>query len=131
MPNTLTAIFFVNYYGFDKLSREGGTPTAAYYGELLCTQQVVLVTLNLVYALALSCPHNGTLPHGVVIAVCTTALFANYFGVMKSSQYPAFGTRRYCQPFAVKFGVALFSLASSVVAIPGFIWLMQRYYSLH
>lgn len=131
MPNALTALFFANYYGFDKISRIGGTPRAAYYGELLCTHQITLVALNVVYALALGCPHNGTLPYGVVVVVCMTAMFANYFGVIKSSQYPAFRTRLDRQPFVVKFGMVLFSFASYVVGIPGIIWLMQRYHRLH
>ena len=130
MYNAFTALFFANYYGFDKIAREGGTPTAAYYGELLCTQQVVVVTLNLVFGLALIFPHDGTLPYSVVATVCMAALFTNYFGVLKSSQYPAFRTRLDRQPLAVKFGLVLFSFASSVVGIPGFIWLMQRYYNL-
>ena len=128
MPNVFSALFFANYYGFDKLSREGGTPRAAYFGELLCTQQVVLVTINVVYGVALALPHDGSLHFGVVAAACAGTLFANYFGVIKSARYPAFRTRLDRQPFAVKFGVVLFSAASSVAAIPGFIWLMQRYH---
>ena len=128
MFNVFSALFFANYYGFDKLSREGGTPRAAYFGELLCTQQVVLVTINVVYGVALAFPHDGGLEFGVVAAACAVALFANYFGVLKSARYPAFRARLDRQPVAVKLGLALFSLASSVAAIPSCVWLMQRYY---
>ncbi|MBF9238083.1 hypothetical protein I2I05_11820 [Hymenobacter sp. BT683] len=127
MSNVFSALFFANYYGFDKLSREGGTPTAAYCGELLCTQQVVLVTTNVVYGVAPAFPHECPLKFGVVAAACAVALFANYFGVIKSARYPAFRTRLDRQPFAVKLALVLFAVASSVVAIPGCVWLMERY----
>ena len=89
---------------------------------------MLLVTINVVYGVALALPHDGSLHLGVVAAACAGAFFANYFGVITSARYPAFRTRLDRQPFAVKFGVVLFSAASSVAAIPGFIWLMQRYY---
>jgi hypothetical protein len=125
MSHVFSTLFFANYYGFDKLSRESGPPAAAYFGDLLCTQQVVLVTVNLVYAVALAFPHARRLEFGV--AASAVAVFANYFGVIKSARYPAFRTRVDRQPFAVKLGLVLFSVGSSVLAILGCVWLMERY----
>jgi small-conductance mechanosensitive channel len=119
---------FANYYGFDKVAREVGGSTAEHRGQLMCTQQVLLLTINLVYGMALVIPHDDRLHFGVVIPIFLATVFANYFGVMTSARYPAFRTRLDRQPFVLKLVLVLFSFATAIAAIPGWIWFMQRYY---
>ena len=59
---------------------------------------------------------------------CLAAGVANYFGVLTSARYPAFRARVDSQPLALKFGLVLFSFATTVAAIPGCFWLIDRYY---
>ena len=45
MFNAFLTLCFANYYGFDKVAREGSASTAEYRGHLMCTQQVLLLTI--------------------------------------------------------------------------------------